>query len=87
MARSKRAIATAMSSQDTPTILSSLFDRLYMLRTQLVHGGATWCSKVNRDQVRDGTKILLHLVPIFIDIMMDNPDHPWGMPFYPVIDE
>lgn len=84
--RSKHAIATAMARQDTPTILSILFDRLYVLRNQLVHGGATWCSKVNREQVRDGGAILMHLVPIFIDIMMDNADHPWGMPFYPVVE-
>jgi hypothetical protein len=86
LARSKHAIGRAIASHDTPTILSILFDRLYVLRNQLIHGGATWCSRVNRDQVRDGSAILVNLVPIFIDIMMDNPDHPWGMPFYPVID-
>ena len=86
LARSKRAVANAMALQDTPTILSILFDRLYVLRNQLVHGGATWGSKVNRNQVRDGAAILMNLVPIFIDIMMDNPDHAWGMPFYPVVD-
>lgn len=84
--RAKHAVGKAMAKQDTPTILSILFDRLYVLRNQLVHGGATWGSTVNRDQVRDGAAILMNLVPIFIDIMMDNPDHPWGMPFYPVID-
>jgi hypothetical protein len=26
------------------------------------------------------------LVPIMIDIMMDNPDRDWGKPFYPVVD-
>ncbi|MEA1071736.1 HEPN domain-containing protein [Sphingomonas sp. LY160] len=86
LARSKNAIGRAIASHDTPTILSILFDRLYVLRNQLIHGGATWCSRVNRDQVRDGSAILVNLVPIFIDIMMDNPDHPWGMPFYPVVE-
>ena len=86
LARAKHAVGKAIASHDTPTILSILFDRLYVLRNQLVHGGATWCSKVNRDQVRDGAAILAHLVPIFIDIMMDNPQHPWGMPFYPVVE-
>ena len=86
LTRSKRAVAKAMAVQDTPTILSILFDRLYVLRNQLVHGGATWGSKVNRDQVRDGSAILMNLVPIFIDLMMDHPDHAWGMPFYPVVD-
>jgi len=86
LARAKRAVRKAIAAHDTPTILSILFDRLYVLRNQLIHGGATWCSKVNRDQVRDGAAILSNLVPIFIDIMMDNPQHPWGMPFYPVVE-
>jgi hypothetical protein len=62
-----------------------LFDRLYMLRNQLIHGGATWNSSVNRDQLRDGCEILGCLVPIMVDLMMDNPQEDWGRPFYPVI--
>ena len=65
----------------------SVFDRLYVLRNQLVHGGATWNSSVNRDQVRDGTRILAFLVPLFIDLMMDNPDIAWGDPCYPVVED
>jgi len=86
LASSQRAIAAAMVQQDTSRILSVLFDRLYVLRNQLVHGGATWNSKVNRDQVRDGAAILGSLLPIFIDLMMDYSDHNWGTPFYPVVD-
>ena len=56
-----------------------------MLRNQLVHGGATWNSAVNRDQVRDGAAILGFLVPVFVDVMMDNPHEDWGRPFYPVV--
>ena len=63
-----------------------LFDRLYMLRNQLIHGGATWNSTVNRDQLRDGSEILSYLLPIMVDIMMDNPQEDWGRPFYPVVD-
>nr|WP_314444444.1 HEPN domain-containing protein [uncultured Sphingomonas sp.] len=83
---SRRRINRAMADHDTATILSILFDRLYVLRNQLVHGGATWQSRINRDQVRDGAALLAQLLPIFIDLMMDHPDHPWGMPFYPVVD-
>lgn len=84
--KSKRVAAKAVAAHDTPTILSVLFDRLYILRNQLIHGGATWCSSVNREQVRDGASILVNLVPTFLDIMMENPQHPWGMPFYPVVE-
>jgi len=51
-----------------------------------VHGGATWNSDVNRDQVRDGASLLGCLLPIFIDLMMDNPGHEWPMPNYPVVE-
>lgn len=83
---SKKVIGSALGAQDTARILAIVFDRLYVLRNQLVHGGATWNSSVNRDQVRDGAKILGWLLPIFIDLMMDNPDRDWGQPFYPVVE-
>jgi hypothetical protein len=82
---SKRAFHRALAAQDTAMILSMLFDRLYMLRNQLIHGGATWNSSVNRDQLRDGCEILGCLVPVMVDLMMDNPHEDWGRPFYPVI--
>lgn len=84
--RSKTAINHALREHDTVRVLSILFDRLYVLRNQLVHGGATWNSEVNRDQVRDGASLLGCLLPIFIDLMMDNPDHEWPMPNYPVVE-
>ena len=84
---SKRRFKTALSNEDTKAVLTMLFDRLYVLRNQLVHGGATWNSSVNRDQVRDGAHILAFLVPIFVDLMMDNPDTDWGAPYYPVVEE
>jgi hypothetical protein len=82
---SQKVIATAMAQQDTGRLLSIVFDRLYVLRNQLVHGGATWNSSVNRHQVTDGAAVLETLMPVFIDIMMDNPKHDWGKPFYPVV--
>ncbi len=75
----------AMQRQQTGKILCLLFDRLYVLRNQIMHGGATWNSSLNRDQVRDGSAILRFLVPEFIDIMMDNPQEDWGCPLYPVV--
>jgi hypothetical protein len=86
LARSRRVIAVALAERDTSRILSVVFDRLYVLRNQLVHGGATWNSGVNRNQVRDGAAVMGFLLPVFIDIMMDNPGRDWGKPFYPVVD-
>ena len=75
----------SMADKDTAYVLREVFDRLYMLRCQMMHGGTTWNSKVNRQQVRDGAKILQTLLPVMIDIMMDNPEDNWGRPFYPVV--
>ena len=83
--RRKEALK-ALLDQDTRFILSAVFDRLYVLRNQLIHGGATWNGSVNRDQVRDGARIMAFLVPLFIDRMMDNPGVDWGPPYYPVVD-
>lgn len=81
-----RAFSQSLQAQDTARILSFVFDRLYVLRNQLVHGGSTWNSAVNRGQVRDGAAIMGFLMPVFVDIMMDNPREGWGRPFYPVVE-
>ncbi|HUR41482.1 MAG TPA: hypothetical protein VM240_09985 [Verrucomicrobiae bacterium] len=46
----KRAALRSVMSNDTVKVLGVIFDRLYVLRNQLVHGGATWNGKVNRRQ-------------------------------------
>ncbi|RMH50496.1 MAG: hypothetical protein D6686_06180 [Alphaproteobacteria bacterium] len=84
---SARRFRDAFRAGDCARVLEIVFDRLYVLRNQLVHGGATWNSSVNRDQVRDGARILGFLMPVFIDIMMDNPAADWGRPFYPVVSD
>ncbi len=82
---SSRSFAQAFQAGDSVRVLSFVFDRLYVLRNQLVHGGATWNSGVNRSQVRDGAAILSFLLPVFVDLMMDHPAEDWGRPFYPVV--
>ena len=57
-----------------------------MLRNQLVHGGATWNGTINRQQVCGGAAVIGWLLPIFIDVIMANPGHDWGLPYYPVVD-
>jgi len=76
----------ALGKKKTAKVLGIIFNRLYMLRNQLIHGGATWDSSVNRDQIRDGANILGKLVPITIKLMMDNGKAVWGTPCYPVVD-
>lgn len=83
---SRRAAQIALTSKDTVTFTSILFDRLYILRNQLIHGGSTWKSKVNRAQVRDGTRILEQIVPAIIHIVMENPSEQWGDPCFPPVE-
>ena len=73
-------------SQGRPTVLRELFYRLYTLRNQLLHGGATWKSSVNRHQIEAGAKIMSSLVPRFIEVMIEHPND-WGPPRYPVVQE
>ncbi len=82
---SRSRIRGALARRDTRLVLNTLFARLYVLRNQLVHGGATWNSSVNRHQVSDGARIMAFLVPVFIDLMMEHPEIDWGPPYYPVV--
>jgi hypothetical protein len=75
----------ALGEQNTSKLISIVLQRLYTLRNQLIHGGATWQSSANREQVRDGVAFLNCLVPAIIDIMMNNPKTLWGDPSYPVV--
>ncbi len=77
----------ALHGGDTATVPSFLFDRLYMLRNQLIHGGATWNSSVNREQLESGVRSLGAILPAMADIMMTYPLEEWGRPFFPVIEE
>ena len=75
------------NDNDVSSILMILFDRLYVLRNQLFHGGATWGSSRNRRQVEDGARIMAFLCPLFIALMLDNPSVDWKTPRYPVVQE
>ena len=84
-ANSKRAAFAAVMQGDTTKVLGIVFDRLYVLRNQLVHGGATWNSQVNRAQLTDAVAILGTLVPLIISVMMDHPGQDFGDALYPVV--
>ena len=83
---SHRRALRAVLDGDTGCVLSVVFDRLYVLRNQLVHGGATWSGRVNRAQVRDGANLLLAIVPVVVDLMLDHPDVDFGEILYPVLE-
>lgn len=82
----RERVLSALEKQKTVRILAVMFDRLYTLRNQILHGGATFGGRVNREQLRDGCNILSLLVPAMLQIMMENHSEiDWGKPFYPVV--
>ena len=83
----KFVVGKALANQDTQLVLQILFSRLYTLRNQLIHGNATWNGGLNRQQVTDGYKLLSHLQPIFIYLMLNNPEENWGNLAFPIIKE
>lgn len=87
-ARSKAKVAanTALGHNNTASVLSIVFSRLYTLRNQIIHGGATYDSSANRQQLRDCTMLLEQVLPTIIKIMMDSSKELWGDPVYPFIE-
>lgn len=85
-AAAKRAAKAAFGNRDTVSVLSIVLSRIYTLRNQLMHGGATWNSAVNREQIRDCNQLMARLVPAVIEIMLDHPGTLWGDACYPVVD-
>jgi hypothetical protein len=82
-AAGKRAAMRALLDHDTATVLSVVLDRLYVLRNQLVHGGATWRGRANRAQVRDGARILGALAPVIVEVMMESAGDEFGEIAFP----
>lgn len=83
----KQALKYLSDKNNTDLLLTIVFERLYTIRNQIVHGGATYASSVNRKQVKDAVNILGDFLPLIIDIMMNHPEQDWGKPFYPPVDE
>lgn len=81
----KKRVLDAVMNNDTATLLSIVLDRLYVLRNQLIHGGATWGSATNRAQVRDGVAILGVLVPVIVGLIMRVDSEGLGEVAFPVV--
>lgn len=69
--QSKQLAMRAVLDKATDTCLMLVLERLYVLRNQLVHGGATWRSAANRSQLRDGVRLLGALLPMMLELMME----------------
>ncbi|HBS42504.1 MAG TPA: hypothetical protein DEA26_07480 [Oceanospirillales bacterium] len=74
-----------LSRKKVPELLSITLERLSVLQDQVLGGGATYASQVNREQVETGAKLLLSLLPVILNIMLHHPDEDWGELAYPVL--
>lgn len=80
-----RKVGEHLANQEVDKLLEVVLDRLYTVRNQLLHGGATYNSKVNRAQVKDAGNILAFLLPVIIKTMIEHIDDDWGLIKYPVV--
>ncbi|SFS31476.1 hypothetical protein SAMN02910357_00032 [Succinivibrio dextrinosolvens] len=82
--KAKRLVA----EKDTSVMLSMVLGRLYTLRNQLLHGGATFESMLNRPQIEDALQLMFEIFPVIVQLMMEAPDKEiWGKPYYMPIKE
>ena len=85
LAAGKRQAAILLAKGHTPELLALVLQRIYTLRNQLMHGGATWNGQTNRAQVQDCANLMGHIVPVVVEIMMAHPEAVWGEACYPVV--
>ena len=85
-ANARKLAMRALMARKTDVVLSIVADRLYVLRNQLMHGGATWNSDANRQQVRDAVAILGALMPVIIDLMIEHPEPDESGITFPLLD-
>ncbi len=84
-AAARKQATAAVLAGDTVKVYEIVFDRLYVLRNQLVHGGATCGSRVNREQLKQACALLAEIVPLMIRLMAESPEADWGEVMYPVV--
>lgn len=83
---SKKQAFQALANNETQYLLGIAFDRLYTLRNQIIHGGATYQSSINRQQLRDSVAFMKNIMPFIIQIIIENPAVDWGKIFYPPVE-
>lgn len=82
----KKLAMRAILEKQTDLLLSIVLDRLYVLRNQIVHGGATWNGAANRGQLRDGNAILAVILPVIIDVMIEDVSDDFAGIAYPLVE-
>lgn len=82
---SRKNAMDAVMAHRTAELLCLVLDRLYVLRNQLIHGGATWNGTVNRVQLREACALMSTLVPTIIEVMMSGNAFEGDSIAYPLV--
>lgn len=80
---SNQEIQSFLKYKNIAKYVSAIMQRIYLLRNQLIHGGATHKGRMNRGQVEDCKVLLMQILPCMISIMMRYPTKSWGDLCYP----
>jgi hypothetical protein len=65
-------------------VLRLLFDRLYVMRNQLLHGASTKGSKLNRRPLREAGNLLIEIMAAILEVMIAHGvAEDWGELCYP----
>lgn len=73
-------------SKDTHAIVQMLFERMLTLRHQILQGGSSYNSAMNRPVLRQCCQILLTLLPVFIEVFIEHAQQlDLSKPFYPTV--
>ena len=88
--RETASVRKMLARRNVHGVLRIVFERLYTLRNQIFHGGATFFEGWGQTQVHDGTQIMASLVPTILELMQADierdPDTAvWGAVSYPRI--
>jgi hypothetical protein len=67
-------------------ILEHVFERIYLLRCQLIHGAATFGGKLNRRSLRRCSVMMGHALTAILSVWIDfGADEDWGIICYPPV--
>ncbi|MEE3190361.1 MAG: hypothetical protein VX281_05330, partial [Pseudomonadota bacterium] len=83
--RSSVEALNCLSRKKVPELLALTLERLSVLQEQVIGGGATFNSRVNREQVETGSSLLMTLLPVVLNIMLEHPHEDWGTLAFPVV--
>ncbi|WP_296284544.1 HEPN domain-containing protein [uncultured Acinetobacter sp.] len=82
----KKQVQQVVQTKDTLTLLCMIFNRLETIQKQILNGGSTYNSAMNRKQLQDACNILSAILPTLIYIILENPIiFEFNKPYYPVL--